>query len=106
MQTSHFDDEPRAPCAPGLVAATFALMTIWAAPVADPSCDERRHRALIGCKIVSNLSLLQSHADVGLPLRQVICKVHERWLALAQAEAMSEPASTSVRPDAAPGRWH
>jgi hypothetical protein len=92
MPSSNFDDDPRVPCAPGLVAATFALMTTWAAPVADSPCDARHQRTLIGRKIVANLSLLQNHPDVGLPLRQVIGKVHARWVSLAQEPMGAAPA--------------
>lgn len=110
MQSSHFDDDPRVPCAPGLVAATFALMTTWAAPVADSRCDARQLRASIGRKIVANLGLLQCHPDLGLPLRQVIRKVHERWVSLAQeptSTAPAEPAAVEVAAAAAaPARWH
>jgi hypothetical protein len=109
MQSSNFDDDPRIPCAPGLVAATFALMTTWATPVTDQRCDARRQRALIGRKIVANLGLLQSHPGIGLPLRQVIGKVHERWALLAHEAAsatQAEPAAVEVAAAAAPARWH
>lgn len=109
MQSSNFDDDPRIPCAPGLVAATLALMTMWATPVTDPRCDARRQRTLIGRKIVANLGLLQRHPDLGLPLRQVIGKVHERWAALAHEATSSvhaEPAAVEVAAATAPARWH
>lgn len=81
------DDQPRGPCAGGLLAGTLALMTAWAAaPPVEASCQ----RELIARKLVANLALLRAHPDVGPALRPVIGKVAEGWAALAQAPADAE----------------
>lgn len=67
------------PCLGGLIAGTLALMTTWASPEAPA------HRGLIARKIVFNLSYLRQHPGLGEPMRRVIAKLHERWLALAPA---------------------
>jgi hypothetical protein len=72
------------PCAAGLIAATLALMTTWAAPDAPSAQD---HRLLLARKVVSNLFFLRHHPALGEPLRRVIGKVHERWTAIATAPA-------------------
>jgi hypothetical protein len=86
MQPTDFEDPaPALPCADGLLAGTLALMTCWAAPEASPTATEEQQRALMARKIASNLYFLRQHPDIAPGLRQVIRKVHERWLTIAQA---------------------
>lgn len=77
------DGLPR-PCAGGLIAGTLALMTAWAAPEPEARIDAEQQRALIARKVASNLDFLRDHPDIGPGLQQVIGKVHERWLLIAQ----------------------
>ena len=81
------DDEPRGPCAGGLLAGTLALMTAWAGA---PPVEASRQRELIARKLVTHLALLRAHPDVGPALRQVIGKVAEGWAALAHVPADAE----------------
>lgn len=74
------------PCAGGLLAGTLALMTCWAAPEPNTLASEEQQRLLMARKIASNLYFLRQHPDVAPGLRQVIGKVHTRWLLLAQAQ--------------------
>lgn len=87
MQPTPFEDTaaPALPCAGGLIAGTLALMTCWAAPEADAPVSAEHQRALMARKIVSNLFFLREHPDISPCLRQVIGKVHQRWLRLADA---------------------
>ena len=87
MHTDTYEDpgEPTLPCAGGLIAGTLALMTCWADPAPGGTSTEEEQRALMARKIVSNLFFLREHPDVAPGLRQVIGKVHERWLLLATA---------------------
>lgn len=73
------------PCAGGLLAATLALMTCWAAPEDNRHASQEQQRLLMARKIASNLYFLREHPDLAPGLRQVIAKVHTRWLLLAQA---------------------
>jgi hypothetical protein len=86
MHSPHDDtDIPALPCAGGLIAGTLALMTCWAAPEPSAHASEAQQRALMARKIASNLFFLREHPDVAPGMRQVIGKVHERWVLLAQA---------------------
>jgi hypothetical protein len=87
MQPTPVEDiaAPALPCAGGLIAGTLALMTCWAAPEAAAPVSAQHQRALMARKIVSNLYFLREHPDLAPGLRQVIGKVHQRWLLLAQA---------------------
>ncbi len=81
------------PCAVGLIAGTLALMTCWASPApGTDGQDEAQMRALMARKIASNLYFLRAHPDLVPGLRQVISKVHQRWVLLAQ----SQPAAAEV----------
>jgi hypothetical protein len=75
------------PCAGGLIAGTLALMTTWAAPEA---LEAERQRPLLARKIVSNLFFLRHHPDLGVPMRRVVGKVHERWQLLARDGAAQQ----------------
>jgi hypothetical protein len=85
------DDTPPRPCAGGLLAGTLALMTCWAAPEAGAKVDARAQRALIARKVVSNLFFLRDHPDVGPGLQQVVGRLHQRWILLAQDAAITAP---------------
>jgi hypothetical protein len=76
-------DEPTLPCAGGLLAGTLALMTCWAAPEPTRHASKEEQRALMARKIASNLFFLREHPDIAPGMRQVIGKVHQRWLLLA-----------------------
>jgi hypothetical protein len=98
-------DDAGMPCAGGLVAATLALMTTWAAPARDAAVDAEQQRWLIARKVVSNLFFLSNHPDIGPGLRNVVGKVHGRWVEIAQAaqpaastEFAAAPAESVVRP--------
>jgi hypothetical protein len=89
MPPIDFDDDtspPALPCAGGLIAGTLALMTCWAAPERSAHANADQQRALMARKIASNLYFLREHPDVAPGLRQVIGKVHERWVLLAQRQ--------------------
>lgn len=105
MHTDPFQDrhEPILPCTAGLLAGTIALMTCWAAPERSARASEAQQRLLMTRKIASNLYFLREHPDVGMGMRNVIGKAHERWLLLAQA--MAAGADTNTEPDhAAPAQ--
>jgi hypothetical protein len=76
---------PTLPCAGEQAAGTLALMTCWAAPERNTDASDEQQRLLMARKIASNLYFLREHPDVAPGLRQVIGKVHARWLLLAQA---------------------
>ncbi len=85
MQPTPFEDAAATlPCVGGLIAGTLALMTCWAAPERSACASEEQQRWLMARKIASNLYFLREHPDVAPGLRQVIGKVHERWVRLAQ----------------------
>jgi hypothetical protein len=95
MQPTDFEDpSPALPCAGGLIAGTLALMTCWAAPEPGARATEREQRELMARKIASNLYFLREHPDVAPGLRQVIGKVHERWLLLAQTAPVATTPET------------
>lgn len=98
----HFEDDtaPR-PCAGGLLAGTLALMTCWAAPEPEAKADARQQRSLIARKVVSNLFFLRSHPDVGPGLQQVVGRLHQRWVLIANDAAISAP-PLDLAADAAP----
>ena len=91
---------PALPCAGGLIAGTLALMTCWCAPEPTRHANAEQQRVLMARKIASNLFFLREHPDLAPGLRQVIGKLHERWLLLAQgspcnAPPHAEPAATA-----------
>lgn len=88
------DQAPR-PCPFRLLAATFALMTRYAAPMADARVCEDRMRALLARKIVSNLFFLKHHPDLPGGFGQVVANVHSQWVAMADEDA-SAPAERPV----------
>jgi hypothetical protein len=93
MQTTDFEDpSPTLPCAGGLIAGTLALMTCWAAPERSATATDEEQRALMARKIASNLFFLREHPELAPGLRQVIGKVHERWLLIAQAAPVATTA--------------
>jgi hypothetical protein len=84
MQPTPFENAAATlPCVGGLIAGTLALMTCWAAPESSTCASEEQQRRLMARKIASNLYFLREHPDVAPGLRQVIGKVHERWVRLA-----------------------
>ena len=92
-----FEDDPDGddaqavgPCAFGLLVGTLALMTAHAAPEPAAQADPATLRRLMARKIVSNLFFLQQHPDAPPPLRQVATRLHARWLAMAQIEAVAQ----------------
>jgi hypothetical protein len=85
MHPTPQEDDAPLPCAGGLIAGTLALMTCWAAPEPSNHASEDEQRALRARKIASNLFFLREHPDLAPGLRQVIGKVHERWLRIAPA---------------------
>lgn len=86
MHLTDFEDPtPALPCAGGLLAGTLALMTCWAAPERSAHSTEAQQRELMARKIASNLYFLREHPDIAPGLRQVMGKVHERWVQLAHA---------------------
>jgi hypothetical protein len=86
------DDNPCArPCAGGLLAGTLALMTCWAAPEPEADVGAKQQRSLIARKVVSNLFFLRDHPDVGPGLQQVIGRLHQRWILIAQDAAITAP---------------
>jgi hypothetical protein len=88
----HFEDDTAArPCAGGLLAGTLALMTCWAAPEPEAKVDAQRQRSLIARKVVSNLFFLRDHPDVGPGLQQVVGRLHQRWVLIANEAAVSAP---------------
>jgi hypothetical protein len=93
------DADAGLPCAGGLVAATLALMTTWAAPAPDAAVDAEQQRWLIARKVVSNLFFLSNHPEVGPGLRNVMVKVHLRWVEIAQG---AQPAAAPREFAAAP----
>jgi hypothetical protein len=99
----HFEDDtaPR-PCAGGLLAGTLALMTCWAAPEADAKVGAPQQRSLIARKVVSNLFFLRDHPDVGPGLQQVVERLHQRWVLIANDAAVSVP-PLDLAAEAAPG---
>ncbi len=100
MQPTDFEDSsPALPCAGGLIAGTLALMTCWAAPEPSATGTEEQQRALMARKIASNLYFLRAHPDIAPGLRQVIGKVHERWVLIAQTAPVA--ATPEHRSDAA-----
>ena len=90
MHTNAFEDTPAAalPCAGGLIAGTLALMTCWAALEPSTSTSAEQQRQLMARKIASNLFFLREHPDIGPGMRQVIGKVHQRWVLLAHAQSV------------------
>ena len=86
MHPTPFEDTSTAlPCVGGLIAGTLALMTCWAAPEPSTSASEEQQRLLMARKIASNLFFLREHPEIAPGMRQVIGKVHQRWLWLAHA---------------------
>lgn len=85
------DDTPPRPCAGGLLAGTLALMTCWAAPEPGAKVDALEQRSLIARKVVSNLFFLRDHPDVGPGLQQVVGRLHQRWILIAQDAAITAP---------------
>jgi len=79
------------PCAMGLLAATMALMTGYAAPHPGARVDAETLRRLTARKIVSNLFFLQHHPDLPPGLRQVAQRLHGHWMALSQRRPVAAP---------------
>jgi hypothetical protein len=101
MHTNDFEDSPSVPlpCVGGLIAGTLALMTCWAAPEPSANASEEQQRLLMARKIASNLFFLREHPDLAPGMRQVIGKVHQRWVLLAHAlPADNEAAIDQARP--------
>ncbi len=96
MHDPTFEDDTPLPCAGGLIAGTLALMTCWAAPEPNERASEAQQRALMARKIVSNLYFLREHPDVAPAMRQVIGKVHERWVRMAQTLPCAEIAAQAA----------
>ena len=96
MHDPTFEDDAPLPCAGGLIAGTLALMTCWAAPEPDTRASEAQQRALMARKIASNLYFLREHPDIAPALRQVIGKVHERWVQMAQTQPRVEGPAPAV----------
>ncbi len=92
------DDDVGLPCAVGLVAATLALMTTWAAPAPDAAVDAERQRWLIARKVVSNLFFLSHHPDVSPPMRNVAGHLHRRWVDVAQSLQPAAPGPLVTAP--------
>lgn len=99
----HFKDDtaPR-PCAGGLLAGTLALMTCWAAPEPEAKVDAQQQRSLMARKVVSNLFFLRNHPDIGPGLQQVVGRLHQRWVLIANDAAISAP-PLDLAAEAAPG---
>lgn len=87
------------PSVEGMVAATLALMTAWAAPCPDARVDPATLRRLLAHKVVSNLYFLKEHPLAGAALRQVVAQVHACWtdVALAGAGAGKVPDPSASR---------
>jgi hypothetical protein len=85
------DTAAQRPCAGGLLAGTLALMTCWAAPEPEAKVDAQKQRSLIARKVVSNLFFLRDHPDVGPGLQQVVGRLHQRWVLIAQDAAITAP---------------
>jgi hypothetical protein len=66
-------------------------MTCWAAPEAEAKLGAREQRSLIARKVVSNLFFLRDHPDVGPGLQQVVGRLHQRWILIAQDAAITAP---------------
>lgn len=75
------DADASLPCPCGLLAATLALMTAWAAPDPQARIDAHGQRVLLARKIAANLRLLCEHPDVGPGMRRVTARLHLRWQA-------------------------
>ena len=95
MHTNALEDTPATtlPCAGGLLAGTLALMTCWAAPEPSTTTSEDQQRQLMARKIASNLFFLREHPDIGPGMRQVIGKVHRRWVLLAHGQSVNNTAA-------------
>ena len=55
--------------------------------------SEEQQRQLMARKIASNLFFLREHPDIGPGMRQVIGKVHQRWVLLAHAQSVDNGAA-------------
>jgi hypothetical protein len=99
----HFEDDtaPR-PCASGLLAGTLALMTCWAAPEPEAKVDAQQQRSLMARKVVSNLFFLRNHPDIGPGLQQVVGRLHQRWVLIANDATICAP-PLDLAAEAAPG---
>jgi hypothetical protein len=86
-------DEITLPCAQALLAGTLALMSAYAAPLADagsaPDC-----RLQMARKVVENLFLLREHPGLAPSMRAVVAKLQVHWAALAEVA----PGSPAGRP--------
>ena len=98
------------PSLDALIGGTLALMTAWtdAAPCgqvgpagqAVPALPAAHRQSLVARKIVSNLFFMQHHPLLAAPLRQVVARARQRWLALAhpsQADAAMDCSSRALR---------
>ena len=104
------------PSLDALIGGTLALMTAWtdAAPCgqvgpagqagqagqAAPALPAAHRQSLVARKIVSNLFFMQHHPLLAAPLRQVVARARQRWLALAhpgQADAAMDCSSRALR---------
>ncbi len=85
------DDTAPRPCAGGLLAGTLALMTCWVAPEPEAKVDAQQQRSLMARKVVSNLFFLRDHPDIGPGLQQVVARLHQRWIMIAQDATITTP---------------
>lgn len=89
------ESTPR-PCPFSLLAATFALMTRYAAPMPDGRVCETRMRSLLARKIVSNLFFLRHHPDLPHGFGQIVANIHAQWQALATGDSAQAPATRAT----------
>jgi hypothetical protein len=84
-----------------MLAGTLCLMSAYS----HCSCGNENNQALIGLKIVSNLTCLQYQNSLSPEFRRVLSKVCESWRQHSMLAHADGSASQSATPDSKP-LWH
>lgn len=75
-----------------LLAATLALMSAYAQPVASGRTEPATQRRLVAHKVVINLGLLLDHPALDAAMQGVLRQVHRHWTVIAGLpEAVANP---------------
>lgn len=100
-------DEPRAPCAEGMLAATLALMTGFAEHCAHPDAASGKPAVprLLAAKAASNLFFLSGNPALSEPMRATLWRLRAHWEALEQGRTPEAPADPPCAVAPQPHCW-